>query len=63
MLARQIARLRTGIVLAQNRDDLLFRELSDTFFVAASDEDNVLRVYAREKPGAPQRFDLNSFET
>jgi hypothetical protein len=35
--------------------------ISDTLFIVASDEDNVLRVYARENPGAPQRFDLNSF--
>jgi hypothetical protein len=35
--------------------------LSDTLFVVASDEDNVLRVYARETSGAPQRFDLNLF--
>ena len=35
--------------------------ISDTLFVVASDEDNVLRVYARESSGAPQRFDLNSF--
>lgn len=35
--------------------------ISDTLFVAASDEDNVLRVYARGSSGAPQRFDLNSF--
>jgi Protein of unknown function (DUF3616) len=35
--------------------------ISDTLFIVASDEDNVLRVYARENPGAPQKFDLNSF--
>jgi hypothetical protein len=35
--------------------------ISDTLFIVASDEDNVLRVYARENPSAPQRFDLNSF--
>src|SRR4030088_2007076 len=35
--------------------------ISDSLFIVASDEDNVLRVYARDNPGAPQRFDLNSF--
>jgi len=35
--------------------------ISDRLFIVASDEDNVLRVYARDNPGAPQRFDLNSF--
>jgi Protein of unknown function (DUF3616) len=35
--------------------------ISDTLFLVASDEDNVLRVYARETSGAPQRFDLNPF--
>jgi Protein of unknown function (DUF3616) len=35
--------------------------ISDTLFIVASDEDNVLRVYARETSGAPQRFDLTSF--
>jgi hypothetical protein len=35
--------------------------ISDTLFVVASDEDNVLRVYARGSSGAPRRFDLNSF--
>jgi hypothetical protein len=35
--------------------------ISDTLFIVASDEDNVLRVYAREKPDARQRVDLNSF--
>jgi hypothetical protein len=35
--------------------------ISDTSFIVASDEDNVLRVYARETSRAPQRFDLNSF--
>ena len=35
--------------------------ISGTLFIVASDEDNVLRVYARENPGVPQRFDLNSF--
>jgi hypothetical protein len=35
--------------------------INDRLFIVASDEDNVLRVYARDNPGAPQRFDLNSF--
>jgi len=35
--------------------------ISGTLFIVASDEDNVLRVYARDNPGAPKRFDLNSF--
>ena len=35
--------------------------INDTLFIVANDEDNVLRVYARETSGAPQRFDLNSF--
>jgi hypothetical protein len=35
--------------------------INDSLFIAASDEDNVLRVYVREKPGTPQRFDLNPF--
>jgi Protein of unknown function (DUF3616) len=35
--------------------------ISDTLFIVASDEDNVLRVYAHENPNPPQRFDLNSF--
>ena len=35
--------------------------ISDTLFIVASDEDNVLRIYARENSGAPQRVDLNSF--
>jgi hypothetical protein len=35
--------------------------ISDGLFIVASDEDNVLRVYARDNPGAPRRFDLNSF--
>ncbi len=35
--------------------------ISGTLFIVASDEDNVLRVYARENSGAPQRIDLNSF--
>lgn len=30
-------------------------------FIAASDEDNVLRVYRRDKPEQPQRIDLTSF--
>ena len=34
--------------------------ISDTLFIVASDEDNVLRVYARENSGALQRVDLNS---
>ena len=28
--------------------------ISDRLFIVASDEDNVLRVYARDNPGAPQ---------
>src|SRR4029450_9106785 len=35
--------------------------ISDNLFIVASDEDNVLRVYARGASHAPQRFDLNSF--
>jgi hypothetical protein len=35
--------------------------LGDALFIVASDEDNVLRVYAREAVGAPIEFDLNSF--
>ena len=35
--------------------------ISDTLFIVASDEDNVLRVYSRENPGTPQEFDLSSF--
>jgi Protein of unknown function (DUF3616) len=35
--------------------------ISDTLFIVASDEDNLLRVYARENSGAPQTVDLNSF--
>lgn len=30
--------------------------ISDGLFIVASDEDNVLRVYARDNPGAPRRF-------
>ena len=35
--------------------------ITDTLFIVASDEDNVLRVYKRGTSDAPQRFDLNSF--
>jgi len=35
--------------------------ISDTLFIVASDEDNVLRVYSRGSSSSPQRFDLNSF--
>jgi hypothetical protein len=35
--------------------------ISGTLFIVASDEDNVLRVYARQNSDAPQRIDLNSF--
>ena len=35
--------------------------ISDTLFIVASDEDNVLRVYSRGSSSAPQRFDLSSF--
>ena len=35
--------------------------ISDTLFIVASDEDNILRVYARGTSNTPQRFDLNSF--
>jgi hypothetical protein len=35
--------------------------ISGGLFIVASDEDNVLRVYARDKPGEPRIFDLNSF--
>ena len=35
--------------------------ITDALFIAASDEDNILRVYKRGTPDAPQRFDLNSF--
>jgi hypothetical protein len=35
--------------------------ISDALFIVASDEDNVLRVYKRQNPDPPQRFDLSSF--
>jgi len=35
--------------------------INNNLFIVASDEDNILRVYARGAVGAPQRFDLNSF--
>ena len=43
------------------RDPSAAVAISDTLFIVASDEDNVLRVYARENSGAPQTVDLNSF--
>jgi hypothetical protein len=30
--------------------------INNNFFIVASDEDNILRVYARGAFGAPQRF-------
>ncbi len=36
--------------------------VSSNLFIAASDEDNILRLYSNEKPGAPiKEFDLNGF--
>jgi Protein of unknown function (DUF3616) len=35
--------------------------VGDKLFMAASDEDNILRIYKRDEPGQPQRVDLNSF--
>jgi hypothetical protein len=35
--------------------------IGGNLFIVASDEDNVLRVYARGTSDAPQRFDLSSF--
>jgi hypothetical protein len=35
--------------------------INDKLFVVANDEDNVLRVYRRGEPGAPQQTDLSRF--
>jgi hypothetical protein len=35
--------------------------INNNFFIVASDENNILRIYARGALGAPQQFDLNSF--
>jgi hypothetical protein len=62
MFAAPAARPNAGIIEYPGMcDPSAAVAISDNFFIVASDEDNVLRVYARRESGAPQRFDLNSF--
>jgi Protein of unknown function (DUF3616) len=65
-----VALIFPSAVTQQNVDIIEYPEMcdpsaavaiSDTLFIVASDEDNVLRVYTRGTSGAPQRFDINSF--
>jgi hypothetical protein len=69
-IERVAALILPSAVIQQNVDMIEYPEMcdpsaaaaiSDALFIVASDEDNILRVYARGTSSAPQRFDLNSF--